>query len=243
VAARRIATYKPLIGPMRTGITHDSARLTVTYRWPAGMTPPPLLATTELVFWVALARIATRHHVRPVRVSAPQLPPDPGPLAGYFGVRPREGPGGSITFAAADAARPFLTENEPMWRFFAPELRRRLADLHTAASAADRVRAALLETLPAGDHAMTTVARHLATSPRTLQRQLQDEGTSFQAVLAGTREHLARHYLTHSAMTTAEIAYLLAYDDTNSFYRAFRTWTGTTPDTLRTATTSATAAP
>jgi AraC-like DNA-binding protein len=86
------------------------------------------------------------------------------------------------------------------------------------------------------------VGRHLATSPRTLQRQLQDEGTSFQAVLAGTREHLARHYLTHSAMTTAEIAYLLAYNDTNSFYRAFRTWTGTTPDTIRTASTSPAAA-
>jgi len=39
-------------------------------------------------------------------------------------------------------------------------------------------------------------------------------------------------------MTTAEIAYLLAYDDTNSFYRAFRTWTGTTPDTIRTASTT-----
>jgi AraC-like DNA-binding protein len=206
------------------------------------MTPPPLLAITEPVFWVALARIATRHYVRPARVTSPQLPPDPDPLAGYFGVRLRTGPAGSITFAAEDAARPFLTENEPMWRFFAPELRSRLADLHAAASAADHVHAALLETLLAGDHTMTTVARHLATSPRTLQWQLQAEGTTYQAVLTGTREHLARHYLAHSAMTTAEIAYLLAYDDTNSFYRAFRTWTGTTPDTVRTATASATAA-
>ena len=40
-------------------------------------------------------------------------------------------------------------------------------------------------------------------------------------------------------MTTAEIAYLLAYEDTNSFYRAFRTWTGATPDTVRTAITNA----
>jgi AraC-like DNA-binding protein len=39
-------------------------------------------------------------------------------------------------------------------------------------------------------------------------------------------------------MTTADIA----YDDTNSFYRAFRTWTGSTPDTLRTAKTAVAAA-
>jgi hypothetical protein len=32
----------------------------------------------------------------------------------------------------------------------------------------------------------------------------------------GTRKHLARYYLTHSAMTTGKIAYLLTYDDTKS---------------------------
>jgi AraC-like DNA-binding protein len=88
---------------------------------------------------------------------------------------------------------------------------------------------------------MTAVTHHLATSPRTLQRQLQLEGTTYQAVLTDTRKRLARHYLTHSDMTTAEIAYLLAYEDTNSFYRAFRTWTGATPDTVRTASSSAAA--
>lgn len=114
-----------------------------------------------------------------------------------------------------------------------PELRRRLSDLHAAASTEDRVRAALHEILPAGDSAMTAVAREFATSPRTLQRQLQSEGTSYQRVLTRTREELARHYLADRTLSTAEIAYLLAYDDTNSFYRAFRRWTGTTPDAVR----------
>lgn len=40
------------------------------------------------------------------------------------------------------------------------------------------------------------------------------------------------------AGTTAVDAYLLGYDDTNSFYRAFRAWIGTTPDSLRTAATA-----
>lgn len=242
VAARRIATYKPLIAPTALDIAQGGQGLTVTYRWPAGSTPPQLLAVIELVFWAALARIATRHHVRAVKVTASRLPANPDTVAEYFGVRLRKGPTESITFSADDAARPFLTENEPMWRFFAPELRRRLADLQAAASAADRVRAALLETLPAGDSTMTAVTRHLATSPRTLQRQLQLEGTTYQAVLADTRVRLARHYLAHSDMSTAEIAYMLAYEDTNSFYRAFRTWTGSTPDSVRTADTAVPAA-
>jgi AraC-like DNA-binding protein len=242
VAARRIATYKLLIGPLGLDIVLDGAGLTLSYRWPAGTPPPQLLATTELVFWVALARLATRQYVRPVQVTARQLPSDPDTVAAYCGAPLRTGPTESISFAAEDAARPFLTENEPMWRFFAPELRRRLADLQAGASAVERVRAALLETLPGGDSTMTAVTHQLATSPRTLQRQLQLEGTTFQAVLADTRERLARQYLAHSSMTTAEIAYLLAYEDTTSFYRAFRTWTGSTPDTVRTAKTGATAA-
>ena len=89
-----------------------------------------------------------------------------------------------------DAARPFLTEDESMWRFFAPELRRRLAELEASAATADRVRAALHESLPAGDSSINGVAGQLIMSPRTLQRQLQAEGTSYQAVLTATREHL-----------------------------------------------------
>lgn len=104
-----------------------------------------------------------------------------------------------------------------------------------AALCSPDLRTALHETLPAGGSSMTAVTRHLAVSNRTLQRQLKLEGTSFQEILATTRETLARHYLGNSTMRIAEIAYLLGYDDTNSFYRAFRTWTGTTPDALRTA--------
>jgi len=187
------------------------------------------------VFWVALARIATRHHVCPVNLTAPALPRNPARLEGFFGARIRKGGTHTVTFSAADAARPFLTENEPMWRFYAPELRRRLSDLQAEATVAERVRAALHETLPAGDSSMTAVTKQLAVSSRTLQRQLRDEGTTYQTVLARTREDLARHYLRRGNLRTSEIAYLLGYDDTNSFYRAFRSWTGTTPETLRVA--------
>ncbi len=235
VAAQRIATYKPLVGPLRLDIADTADGLRISYQWPPDQQPPTLLAASELVFWVALARIATRHHVRPVNVTVPALPHDPAGLEGFFGVRVRTADTHAVTFSAHDAARPFLTENEPMWRFFAPELRRRLSDLQAEATVAERVRAALHETLPAGDSSITAVTRQLAVSSRTLQRQLREEGTTYQAVLASTREDLARHYLRRGNLRTGEIAYLLGYDDTNSFYRAFRNWTGTTPETLRAA--------
>jgi AraC-like DNA-binding protein len=235
IAAERMATHKPLIGPLRLEVDAGTSGLSITCHWPVGPPPPSLLAVAELTFWVALARIATRHPVRPLRVTAPQIPPDRASLMHFFGVRVTKAATHAITFAPGDATRPFLTENEEMWRFFAPELRRRLSDLEDAASVADRVRAALHETLPAGDTSITAVTRQLAVSSRTLQRRLHLEGTTFQEVLTSTRESLARHYLGRSSMRAAEIAYLLGYEDTNSFYRAFKTWTGTTPDAIRAA--------
>jgi len=50
------------------------------------------------------------------------------------------------------------------------------------------------------------------------------------------RESLAKYYLTTSAMTGAEISFLLGFEDPNSFFRAFHTWTGQTPRSMREAT-------
>jgi AraC-like DNA-binding protein len=182
---------------------------------------------------VALARLATRHPVCPARVTAARLPADPARVAEYLGVPVDRAATESITFSDEDTVRPFLTENEEMRALFAPELRERLTDLLAGARVSERVRAALLESLPAGDGRINAVSNLLAVSVRSLQRQLRLEGTTYQAVLAATRQQLARHYLTQTSMSAAEIAFLLGYDDTSSFYRAFRTWTGTTPDRLR----------
>lgn len=234
-AAERISAFKPLIGPIVLEVTSTPRGLTVTFNWPPGTNPPRVLAVAELAFFVALARMGTRHAVDATRVTTRHASSPSDESLAYFGVEVRKGKTDSVTFAPEDAVRPFVTEDEQMWRFFAPELRRRLSDLQDTASTVERVRAALHQILPAGDSAMTAVARELATSSRTLQRQLQSEGTNYQAVLTDTREQLARYYLTNSTLSIAEISYLLAYDDTNSFYRAFRNWTGATPDSVRAA--------
>jgi hypothetical protein len=38
------------------------------------------------------------------------------------------------------------------------------------------------------------------------------------------RRELARHYLLHSSLELNETAYLLGYEDANSFFRAFHEW-------------------
>ncbi len=82
---------------------------------------------------------------------------------------------------------------------------------------------------------MPEVAAELAMSTRTLHRQLRAQGASYQEILNSTREQLARHYLRNPSLSAAEIAFLLGYEETSSFYRAFQSWTGETPEQVRRA--------
>ena len=234
VAARRIATYKRLIGPMRLTVSAEETETVLRFDWRSHADPPKVLANSELVFWVALARIGTREQVRPLRVTIRRPPADTAYFGKYLGCAIEAAPIQTIVFAASDAVRPFLTANESMWKFFEPELRRRLGELDRDASTSDRVEAALVELLPAGATAMSDVARSLAVSTRTLQRRLNEEGTSFQAALNQTRQSLANHYLRNEGMTVGQISFLLGYENPSSFYRAFHSWTGQTPESART---------
>lgn len=232
-AAERLSKFKRLIGPLTLDVAIGPAQTVLEYGSLEAGPLPASLSTTELVFLVHFARLATRIRLRPLRVTTPQPLTPAAPYEDFFGVRLRRGPTYSVAFSALDAQRPFLTANIGMWQFFEPALNQRLAEIERDASIAERVYAALFEMLPSGRSSVQEVSTTLGMSTRSLQRYLRREGTSFQHVLNEARERLARHYLQHSAMTGAEISFLLGYDDPNSFFRAFRTWTGQTPEGLR----------
>lgn len=132
----------------------------------------------------------------------------------------------SLVFARADPKLPFVSRNEAMWQYFEPELRHRLEEMELDDSTAARVRSILVELLPAGKTAAEDVACRLFLSKRTLQRKLAEEKTTFQSQLNSTRMLLAKNYLRNSDRTCEEIAFLLGYEDTSSFLRAFVKWTG-----------------
>lgn len=236
-ALDRIAKYVKLIAPMAIRVESTVAHTTVTIDFldPAER-PPSVFLAFKLVFFVQLARLATRSQVQPLRVgwpSPPTVEADSLIYQSYFGIPVTDAPLATLVFVAADVERPFLTENHKMWSFFEPSLRQRLADLDRTAGMTERVRSTLLETLPAGEVSMQAVSRRLAVSTRTLQRKLQEEGTSFQQTLDTLRESLAHHYLRNTEMSGAEISFLLGFEDSNSFARAFQAWTGKTPQTVR----------
>ncbi len=234
VAAERMALFKPLVGPLRLEVQRDALGMQLDYRWlNPGVAVPASLSGAEALFVVKLARMGTRREIHPVEVTLPRLPPEHAAYEEYFGVGITVDEHIRVRFSADDVDRPFLSSNGAMWEIFEPQLRKRLAEVQGTASFEERSRAVLLEALPSGQVSVDLVARRLGTSGRSLQRRLREEGTSFKAIVQQTRESLARHYLSNTSHSSSEIAYLLGFDDPTSFFRAFQSWTGTTPDTMR----------
>lgn len=234
IAMKRLSRFKQLIGPMILNIEKkkDETVLTIDCLY-TDQPLPESLAVMELVFLTNLVRMGTREYVCPSFVSSITELSNIGKYAEYFGILPVQGKFHQIRFSKEDASLPFITENEGMWNFFEPELRNRLSDMQKESTFSTRVRSSLYELLPSGRGSSNSVARHLAVSKRTLQRYLKNEGTTFQKELNRTREHLARHYLANSTLPGSQISFLLGFDDPNSFIRAFRSWTGKTPEAVR----------
>ena len=69
--------------------------------------------------------------------------------------------------------------------------------------------------------------------PAASGRALELEGSSYQKLLVETRRSLAEHYLSRSHISFAEVAYLLGFEDGNTFHRAFKSWAGITPGVYR----------
>lgn len=70
-------------------------------------------------------------------------------------------------------------------------------------------------------------------SARTSQRHINAEGYSFKNVVSATREELARHYVENTNLRCAKTVYLLRFEETSSFFRAFRDWISQTALRLR----------
>ena len=73
------------------------------------------------------------------------------------------------------------------------------------------------------------VAAQLHVVPRTLHRYLQKEGTSFKRILEQAQLAMAKQYLAEHSSTIKSVAYRLGYSDVANFRRAFKRWSGMTP--------------
>lgn len=96
-----------------------------------------------------------------------------------------------------------------------------------------RVLHALKNKMQTGDTTISNIASMLYMSPRTLHRKLKDAGTSYNTLREKLRCELAKTYLNDHSMHISDISYLLGFSQVSAFHRAFKRWTGITPQHYR----------
>ncbi|KIC51333.1 AraC family transcriptional regulator [Tateyamaria sp. ANG-S1] len=235
VGLERLSLFKPLTGPLYLGLRRTSTQA-LEVRKSSNQPNLPLPSTfgaTELVFLTEAIRGCTGHHVTPLEAQLPERLPCHNALEDFLGVEVAIGGPNRLTLAQEDADRKLLSADPAQWAQLEPNFKRQMRLQTEELAVSARLRATLAEMLPAGEATIEAAAKRMRLSTRSMQRHLRDEGTRFQQVLDSTRADLAREYLTSTDLNVAEISYLLAYRDPNSFYRAFSAWTGQTPQAMR----------
>jgi AraC-like DNA-binding protein len=230
-AVERMGRYKQLTCPEEIVQKKDGDEWSIQFRWLlADQVEPPVLNECCFAWVLSIARCGTGTRLSPLRVEFVQPRPHVKTIERHFGCPVISGASGNaIVFRASDAERRFVTRNAELLAMLAPQFEEELKQENGDENFLDRVRVAIQQKLTGQRPSIEDIADALHISSRTLQRRLQDEESSFQRVLEEARRQMARQYLNNSVLELNEAAYLLGYEDSSSFVRAFRTWEGVPP--------------
>ena len=230
-AIERMARYKQLTCPEEFVQEKDGDEWSIQIRWLlADEAEPHMLNECAFAWMLSVGRVGTGTKLCPIRVEFVQPRPHVKAIERHFGCPVVCGSTrNAIVFRAGDAERAFVTRNADLLAMLAPQFEEELRQQNGDANFADQVKGAIQRSLTGKRPTVEDIADALHISTRTLQRKLQEAGSSFQRALEEARHQLARHYLNNSVLELNEAAYLLGYEDSNSFVRAFRTWEGVPP--------------
>jgi AraC-like DNA-binding protein len=231
----QMARYKQLTCPEEILQEKDDEEWSIQFRWLlANEVEPPVMIECAFAWVLSIARHGTGTRLSPLRVEFVQARSNIKAMERHFGCPVRCGcPRNAIVFRAGDAERKFVTRNAELLGLLAPQFENELEQENADENFIERVRLAIQQKLTGRRPTIEDIADALHISSRTLQRRLQEEGSSFQRVLEDARHQLARSFLNNSVLELNEAAYLLGYEDGNSFVRAFRGWEGVPPATWR----------
>src|SRR5207247_3082308 len=175
-------------------------------------------------------RRGTDGQITPLRLELTRPVKNRTLLESHFGCRVRfKAARNALVWRSSDLDRPFVTHNEELLTMIGAQLESELKSRNTSMNVGEQVKHTLRRSLAGKRPTLQDVAQELGMGARTLQRRLTDAGISFQQLVEDTRRDLAHHYLKQSNVELNEIAFLLGFEDANSFFRAFQAWEGTSP--------------
>jgi AraC-like DNA-binding protein len=138
-----------------------------------------------------------------------------------------------VVFDASVANLPILGYNKDLLTLFKKLSEEALQKVNTQPTFTNNLKKTITGQFYNRIPQLEEVAAYMNIAPRTLQRRLQQEDTSFQKISDEFKQELAIRLLSLNKYTVNETAYMLGYTEPAEFRRAFKRWTGKTPKTVR----------
>ena len=235
-ALQRLARYKQLTCPEEIRVQRNAQEASVEFFFiEAKEAQPDIMVDLGLSWILGVGRRGTDGEITPLRLELARRVKHRALLERHFGCRVRfKADRNALVFRSSDLDRPFVTQNEELVAMIGTQLESELNTRNASINLGEQVKETLRRSLAGRRPTLQSVAQELGIGARTLQRRLTDAGITFQQLVEETRRELARHYLKQSKVELNEAAFLLGFEDANSFFRAFQVWEGTSPGEWRT---------
>lgn len=235
-ALQRLARYKQLTCPEEIRVHGKENETSVEFFFIEAKEPQPDIMIDIGLSWILnVGRRGTDGEITPLRLELTRPAKHRALLERHFGCRVRfKADRNALVFRGSDLDIPFVTHNEELLSILGPRLDSELKSRNASNSVSEQVKQTLRQLLAGKRPILQDVAQELGLGTRTLQRRLTDAGLTFQQLVEETRRELARHYLKQRTVELNEAAFLLGFEDANSFFRAFQVWEGTSPTEWRT---------
>lgn len=138
-----------------------------------------------------------------------------------------------IVFNRTDLEIPILGYNPKLNAVIEAMLHERLRQTREGVRFSIKVKEAILSNYQFDFPQLENIAVFLNITPRTLQRKLQEEHTTYRKLSDAVKYELASTLLRNQELSVSEIAYKLGYTDPGTFRKAFKQWSGTAPGAFR----------
>jgi AraC-like DNA-binding protein len=139
----------------------------------------------------------------------------------------------TLVFDRAALDRTQLHQHPELYTLLRSQAERALERVDSGLGPADQVKRYLLARPPARIPDISTAARDLGLSARSLRRRLAEHATSYRTLVRTILEDSAGHMLRDPKRSIQETASALGFLNVGAFHRAFKRWTGMTPAQYR----------
>ena len=213
---------------------HEQQEQQVVMRWLSAPNTDPNITEQVITAWVSFAFTHTISQQKPLSVHFVHAPlADTQEYLDFFGCEVVfNAQFNGVIIDPSSLQLPLTNSNKEVLNVLCGHAENQLAEKKSNAAMVI-IQQFVTEQLPHQVPSLQDIAAHLGITTRQVQRKFQKEGTNLTELLEQIRKNLAIAYLSQTDHKLIYIARMLGYSEQSAFQRAFKRWTGHTPQDFR----------